>query len=959
MRYVPWMTDRNELRRLLNGVLRVDADLDAFCLDFFPDVQQRFSAGMDRHQKVNLLFQLASDPEQIIARLRTFAEPLDARPPRLQVASRKLARWSLRHGVLSGSALLLLCLLSASSKPLKRLMVSAPGPALVTSSAARPPDVKTLQVDRCRSCVRHIENLPSTPDIMFGKLPHVASLIGREAELKQLDNAWDGAARRRVVSIVAVGGQGKTTLVVNWLLRLGRARYRGARHVFFWSFYNQGTSDRWSISSDEFMATALRFFGDPDPDTGHPLDKAYRLAKILRKERTLLVLDGLEPLQNPPRDPEQEGLLTDQALAVLLQNLAAANSGMVVITSRIRVADLDPFEAQGATQTIGLRPFSDDNGVALLRHVGVRGFDDELMAAVRDFKGHPLALTLLGSLLRDAYAGDIRRRTEVGLMARPDGRDSQAQRAMAAYDKWFGPGPERAVLRLLGLFDRSAPVDALNALRREPVIAGLNETLAKLKQAEWNQVMARLRRAGLVDEALTTDTETIDAHPLVRAHFGDALRRENEAAWIEGHRRLYAWYAASAKDLPDTSEEMEPLYAAVLHGCRAGDYKRTLDEVYQRRIERGSAHYSIDKLGAFGAVLASMSNFFEEPWLRPLAALDKQSQSLVLEHASYALRGLGRMREAATPMRLILRLDKTDRNPGWATTSASNLSEVELALGHIEEAIASARQGVQFADQLDERQIVEEQAKMTKERTQELIEFMKERWVISRTTLADALHQRGRTADALHFFIEAEALQRKREPAFPILHGLEGYQYYDLLLAMGRTDEVLSRSKQLLVRKDPRDPLLDTAMNVFALGRAHLTRFTEGDTKEAPAARRYLDEGIARLRESGYQDYLAYGLIHRAAFFRHDHDFPSAAFDLDEALRIAASGQMKLAEADVHLERARLDLGQRHFRVAREALFRAQAIIAKTRYHRRDNEVVEIKKRLGKSICAQSRPRCI
>lgn len=910
------MTDRNELRRLLNEVLRVDADLDAFCLDFFPEVHQRFSAGMDRPQKVNLLLQLVSEPEQILVQLRKFADLSDSQTPRRQVA---------------------------------------PG----TSSTARTAEEKRLHIDSCRSCIRRLGDQPSAPDILFGKLPHVASPIGREAELKQLDKAWDGPGRRRVVSVIAVGGQGKTTLVVNWLLRLGRARYRGARRVFFWSFYNQGTSDRWSISSDEFMATALRFFGDPDPDTGHPLDKAHRLARVLRKERTLLILDGLEPLQNPPRDPGREGLLTDQALAVLLQNLAAANPGMVVITSRIKVADLEAFESHGATQTIRLRPFSKPNGVALLRHLGVRGFDDELAAVVRDFKGHPLSLTLLGNLLRDAYAGDIRQRTEIGLLAKPDGQESQAQRAMAAYDKWFGPGPERAVLRLLGLFDRFAPVEALHALRGEPEVAGLNESLTKLKQAEWNQVMARLRRAGLVDETITTDTGTIDAHPLVREHFGDALRRENEAAWREGHRRLYAWYAASAKDLPDTAEEMEPLYAAILHGCRAGDYKQTLREVFERRIRHGAEHYSINKLGAFGADLSAMSNFFEEPWLRPLAALDEQSQYSVLRHASYALRGLGRMRDALAPMRLVLRLDEPTSEPGWAIIATSNLSEVELVLGHIEEATASARRGVQLADLRDEQHLAEEEAKATRERLQELIRFTEERWVVSRTTLADALHQQGRTQEALRFFVEAEALQRKREPAFPILHGLEGYQYCDLLLAMGRTEEVLSRSRQLLNRKDPRDPLLDIAMNAFSIGRAHLARFAAGDANGAPSARRYLDEGVARLRESGYQDYLACSLIHRAAFFRHDRDFSSAAFDLDEALRIATRGQMKLAEADLHLERARLVLAQRRGRAASEELFRAQAIIAKTGYHRRDSEVIELKGRLDGFGGSPGRPLSI
>lgn len=968
------MIDRNELRRLLNEVLYTDADLDAFCLDYFPEIQQRFSAGMDRIQRVNLLLQLVSDPEIILDQLRKCAELPAAQPARRSVALARPVKWTLRYSLLSSVALLLLSLFFKSTKPLRCVphgssvaslsqirddakVVFAPKHSLTRTAypVARELAQQSLQRDSCRGCSGCVEASPRAPDILFGKLPHVSALIGRDAELKQLDAAWDGPSRRRVVAVIAVGGQGKTTLVVNWLLRIGQARYRGARRVFFWSFYNQGTSDRWSVSSDEFMATALRFFGDPAPDTGHPLDKAYRLAKLLRKERSILFLDGLEPLQHPPRDPEKEGLLADQALAVLLQNLAADNPGMVVITSRVKVADLEAFDSHGATQTLWLRPLSNENGVALLRNLGVRGLHDELVAAVRDFKGHPLALALLGNLLRDAYAGDIRRRIEIGLVAKPDARESQAQRALGAYDKWFGLGPEGAVLRLLGLFDRFAPEEALSSLRAEPVVPGLNESLAKLKQVEWNQVIARLRSAGLVDDVNVTDTGTIDAHPLVREYFGDTLRRENEAAWREGHRRLYAWYAATAKDLPNTAEEMEPLYAAVLHGCRAGNYQQALSEVFERRIRHGIEHYSINKLGAFGADLSAMSNFFEEPWIRPMAALDETSQFSVLFHASYALRGLGRMKDAVVPMRLVLQLRKSQKQPGWATTSASNLSEVELALGQMEEAKISARQGVELADLLDVKHIAARMNKAMPQQAQHWIEYMKERWVISRTTLADALHQQGKTEESRHLFVEAEGLQQTREPAFPILHGLEGYQYCDLLLAMGRTDEVLRRAKLLIARRDPDDPILAIAMNSFSLGRAYLARFAAGDSKAAASARFYLDEGVARLRQSGYQDYLAYSLTHRAAFFRHARNFSSAVFDLDEALRIATRGQMLLAEADAHLERARLFLAQKHLNPAREELLRARMIVVKTGYHRRDPEVVELARRLGKFATA-SRP---
>lgn len=55
-----WPPTTSSLRKLLKLVLIGDSDLDAFCLDHFPDVQQRFTHGMDRTHKLNILLVQAS-----------------------------------------------------------------------------------------------------------------------------------------------------------------------------------------------------------------------------------------------------------------------------------------------------------------------------------------------------------------------------------------------------------------------------------------------------------------------------------------------------------------------------------------------------------------------------------------------------------------------------------------------------------------------------------------------------------------------------------------------------------------------------------------------------------------------------------------------------------------------------------------------------------------------------------
>ena len=70
----------------------------------------------------------------------------------------------------------------------------------------------------------------------------------------------------------------------------------------------------------------VRWFGDPDPRIGTPWEKGERLARLVAQRRTLLVLDGLEPLQNPPGP--QEGRLREPSLQAFLPELAAFNAGL-------------------------------------------------------------------------------------------------------------------------------------------------------------------------------------------------------------------------------------------------------------------------------------------------------------------------------------------------------------------------------------------------------------------------------------------------------------------------------------------------------------------------------------------------------------------------------------------------------------------------------------------------------
>jgi hypothetical protein len=310
-------------------------------------------------------------------------------------------------------------------------------------------------------------------------------LIGRETELARLDAVWEDSRQGKVpkanvVTMVAWGGVGKTSLVANWLASKAAENWPGYDYVYGWSFYSQGTREQGAASADTFVAAALKFFGDEAMahSAASAWDKGARLAQLVAQRRTLLVLDGTEPLQYPPGP--LAGELKDPALAALLKGLAQRNPGLCIVTTRERVEDLKSFRDSTAPEW-RLQHLSTPAGVDLLKTLGVRGTEAEFANLVKDVKGHALILNLIGRFLVEAYNGDIRQRDLVKFHEADDEvQGGHAFKVMGAYEKWFATEGEKglrqiAILRLLGLFDRPADAGCLTALRQAPSIPGLTE----------------------------------------------------------------------------------------------------------------------------------------------------------------------------------------------------------------------------------------------------------------------------------------------------------------------------------------------------------------------------------------------------------------------------------------------------------------------------------------------------
>ncbi len=714
-----------------------------------------------------------------------------------------------------------------------------------------------------------------------------------------------------------MGGVGKSTLVNEWLRLMDEAKWRGAERVYAWSFYGQGTGE--GGSSDDFFADAFQWFGDPNSVSTSPWEKGKRLAKLIQEKRTLLVLDGVEPLQEKPLGSDAK--IQDLALASLVLTLAQKNPGLCLLTTRMPVSDLNRFSQQ-MVQSANLERLSPKAGAMLLRQQGSIGRDNELETASDEYKGHALALMLLGSYLAQVANGDIRRRNEIGPLVHEDQYGGHARRVMAAYESWLGP-KEQTILRMLGLFDRPAKSGEINALREEPVVQGLNHAVVGIRGDEWNSALTKLRRIGLVSPA---SGDVIDAHPLVRRDFGDKLRVENEVAWREGHRRLYEYLKNTAKPFPDTIQEMAPLYAAVVHGCLAGKKQEALDDIWWKRIRRGTNHFSTDKLSAWGPERAMLSTFFEVPWERVSSLLSEAAQALILNETGLVLQTVGRLADAAMLMKLGLSRCVVREDWHNAAIHASNISRILMSGGNLRDSTRFARQAVEFADA-----------------SGNAFERMGKR-----TTLATVQHAMGLLNDAASLFAEAERMQEDDQPELPLLYSGQGFDYCDLLLDLNRYAEARLRARLTLTWAIAHQFPQDVAFGHLSLGRAELQSVqwsTAGDLEESASQ---LQVAVHEFRQIGDQDYVVLSLLARVALHMHNRAFEDARVDLDEAMDIATHCGFRLHEVDTHLGYARLAVAERDLATAREHLEKARKIIDETGYHRRDGEVRELDETLSK-----------
>ncbi len=560
---------------------------------------------------------------------------------------------------------------------------------------------------------------------------------GRGEELTHLDR-WVKNADVRLIGVTAWGGAGKTVLVTEFMRRYDFNAGRRFAGLFGWSFYEDPIVENWGRTFLSWVATTF----DLRPQSS---EMPTQVLEILRTLPLVLVLDGLEILQEGPNRSDF-GRLLDGALRVILTGHCLMDStSLIVLTSRFPFSDLEHFDGTAA-RMLDVPPLTVADGVTLLRQGGAAWLSgNQLAELVTLVDGHALAVATLAAALREHMpTSDV-----VALqreLASSNRTDARVSKVLGFYAGRLAEA-DRLLVAIVSLFQQPIQAQIILSL-------GSHSSFKKVL-AGWTlddvEVASRQRLAGLV----TWHTDGyISAHPLVRDVFRPMILSGQTAQLVSEVtlRSMPSGPVHSVEEAHRVVEIIELLLESGQWKAAQGLYRsRTRNgRVWMRlpaaRLGQRCAVAFIQTASASSSLPEQQLGFFaNEAGLFALQAGDLRSAERFLRKSARHYRSIGAHDAEAITLR--------------------NLSRCFVYRGDAPEAKSNALKALDLANHIGNRGRIRN----------------------ALACLAYAMDLNGETRNALDKFAQANEIQASLDTRR--LYSVDGSWWADLLLRAGQIGE--------------------------------------------------------------------------------------------------------------------------------------------------------------------------
>jgi tetratricopeptide (TPR) repeat protein len=687
---------------------------------------------------------------------------------------------------------------------------------------------------------------------------------GRAAFLEQISGDWNDS-KKHVTGLIGFGGEGKSSLARKWVDNLlNDSEQIQPDGIFWWGFYE-------NRSVDEFFEAALEYMsgGKIEPQKMPSASmRAQVIASMLGSGRYLFVLDGLEVMQH--QEGDQYGLIQSNDLRDFLTYFAAPeHESFCLVTSRAPLLDLMEYTTYSHRDMPRLIL---EDGIDLLRLLGVKGDDSELGKIITDWDGHALTVSLLGSYLADHFDGDIAHLDNIPLPTEGESRYERVHRVLRRYDEHL-TDPEREFLKLFSAFRTPVHKDAF-----EKVF----EPLLKASVSQITDIVSRLVSYRLLRQDAASQTYTV--HPLIRNHYL-ALLSQREAQEKGAHEQIKDYYLSIAGDTPQypTLDDLRPLIEVVHHTCQAGAYDEAWN-IYYDRISQGNKFVILHHLGAYETAIDILLEFFIEKDLSNEPSVsDEHGKSVILGWIGMVHQNISHFSDAITINKQSARLLESQQD--WLNSSIvyRNLAELYASLGALKESAAAARQALDLARRVEHKD---------KEKRSIILE-------------AWAYHLLGDMKLASKKFSEAEDIEKNIDPSAQYLTRNSGVSHAIHLQRLGETN-YSRRVTEFNLQYCKRNHWS------FIVSMCHrvLGDF-DADSGNHESAREHYDEAFKIAHGISHRQVLIEALLARGRWRAKYHEdltglenlsgLDQAFNDLNEALGYAVNGEYRIYEADIRV----------------------------------------------------------